>query len=74
MDRWAGRTIPTPRLGADELGYFLVQHITNAMLFVNPITNTIPINPIEQMRLVVASGWNDSNQPVSTPNLETNQP
>ncbi len=65
---------PYTEAWGSQLGYFLAQHITNTMLFVNPITNTVPINPIEQMRLVVASGWNDSNQPVSTPNLETNKP
>jgi hypothetical protein len=44
------------------------------MLFVNPITNTVPINLMERMTLVVASGWKDSSQPVSTPNSKTNKP
>jgi hypothetical protein len=57
-----------------ELGYFLMQHITNATLFVNPFTNAIPINPMERMTLVVASGWKDSSQPVSNSNSETNKP
>jgi len=43
-----------------ELGYFLVQHITNATVFVNPFTNAIPINPMERMMLVVASGWQEA--------------
>jgi hypothetical protein len=51
-----------------------MQHITNATLFVNPFTNAIPINPMERMTLVVASGWKDSSQPVSNSNSETNKP
>ena len=65
---------PYTEAWGNELGYFLAQHITNAMLFVNPITNTVPINLMERMKLVVASGWKDSSQPVSTPNSETNKP
>ena len=44
-----------------ELGYLLVQHITNATLLVDPFTNAIPINPMERMTLVVASGWQVSS-------------
>ena len=48
--------------------------MTNAVLFDNPLTNAIPINPSERMKLVVVSGWEDSNQTVSPPDSETNQP
>jgi hypothetical protein len=65
---------PYTEAWGDEFVYFLAQHITNSMLFVNPITNTVPINLMERMTLVVASGWKDSSQPVSTPNSKTNKP
>jgi hypothetical protein len=48
---------PYTEAWGNEFGYFLVQHITNATLVVNPVTNAIPINPMERMTLVVASGW-----------------
>lgn len=48
--------------------------MTNAVLYVNPLTNAIPINPNETMKLVVVSGWKDSSQPGPAPNSETNQP
>jgi hypothetical protein len=57
----------------DEFLYFLAHHITNFMLFANPITNTIPINPMERMTLMVASGWKGSNPPSFTPDSETNK-
>ena len=57
-----------------QLGYLLNHHVTNAILLVNPKTNSPPINLLEKMVLVVTSGWKDSNQPVSTPNSETNNP
>ena len=65
---------PYTEAWGDELGYFLLQHMTNAVLFDNPLTNAIPINPSERMKLVVVSGWEDSNQTVSPPDSETNQP
>ena len=40
-----------------EVGYFLMEHITNSTLILNPDTNTVPINPMEKITLVVASGW-----------------
>ncbi len=43
-----------------EAGYFLVQHITNATLVIDPATNAVPINPNERITLVVASGWRNS--------------
>jgi len=56
-----------------ELGYFLVQHITNATLFVNLSTNAIPINPMERMTLVVASGWQVSRPTNSAPTINLPQ-
>ena len=52
---------PYTEAWGDELGYFLVQHMTNAVLYVNPLTNAIPINPNETMKLVVVSGWRVSS-------------
>lgn len=57
-----------------EFRQLLEHHVTNAIMVVDPMTNSIPINPMERMTLVVASGWKDSSQPVSTPNSETNKP
>lgn len=57
-----------------EFRHLLEHHVTNAIMVVDPMTNSIPINPMERMTLVVASGWKDSSQPVSTPNSETNKP
>ena len=57
---------PYTEAWGNELGYFLVQHITNATLFVNPFTNAIPISPMERMTLVVASGWQVSS-PTNSP-------
>jgi hypothetical protein len=49
-----------------EFRYLLAHHVTNATMVVDPMTNSIPINPMERMTLIVASGWK-----VSTP---TNSP
>jgi hypothetical protein len=57
-----------------EFRRLLADHVTNATVVVDPVTNSIPINPMERMTLVVAGGWKDSNQPVSTSNSETNKP
>ena len=57
---------PYTEAWGDELGYFLIQHVTNATLVVNPLTNAIPINPEESVKLVVTSGWQDSH-PTNAP-------
>ena len=57
---------PYTEAWGNEFGYFLMQHITNATLFVNPFTNAIPINPMERMPLVVVSGWRISG-PTNSP-------
>jgi hypothetical protein len=49
-----------------EFRYLLEHHVTNATMVVDPVTNSIPINPAERMKLIVTSGWK-----VSTP---TNSP
>ncbi len=43
-----------------EFRYLLKLHVTNATLVVDPATNSIPINPMERMTLIVTSGWKDS--------------
>jgi len=45
-----------------ELRRFLEQHVTNAVLVVDPATNAPPINPEEQMKLIVTSGWKTFTQ------------
>jgi hypothetical protein len=40
-----------------EFGYFINQHIINTAQIVDHSTNAVPINPMEKMALVVASGW-----------------
>ena len=55
---WSDR--PYIEAWGNKFGYFLEQHITNAVLFVDPSTNAIPINPLERMKLVVVRGWEDS--------------
>jgi hypothetical protein len=48
---------PYTEAWGNEAGYFLIQHITNATLVIDPATNAVPINPDERVTLVVASGW-----------------
>ncbi len=48
---------PYTEAWGNEAGYFLMQHITNATLVIDPTTNAVPINPNERITLVVASGW-----------------
>jgi hypothetical protein len=48
---------PYTEAWGNEAGYFLMQHITNATLIIDPATNAVPINPDERVTLVVASGW-----------------
>jgi hypothetical protein len=57
-----------------ELGYLLEHHATNATMMVDPSTNSISINPMEKMMLIITSGWRDSDRPVSIPKTETNKP
>jgi hypothetical protein len=40
-----------------ELRQLLEQHVTNALLVIDPMTNAIPVNPAERMKLIVTSGW-----------------
>jgi hypothetical protein len=40
-----------------ELRQLLEEHVTNALLVIDPMTNVIPINPAERMKLIVTSGW-----------------
>lgn len=40
-----------------ELRYLLDQHVTNALMVVDPATNSIPVNPLERMTLIVTRGW-----------------
>jgi hypothetical protein len=49
-----------------ELRYLLEHHVTNATRVVDPMTNSIPINPAERMTLIVTSGWKVSN-PTNSP-------
>jgi hypothetical protein len=48
---------PYSEAWANELGYFLVHHATNTAWVVDLSTNSIPINPMEKMTLMVTSGW-----------------
>jgi hypothetical protein len=57
---------PYTEAWGDEVGYFLVQHITNATRVIDPGTNAVPINPNERITLVVASGWRSST-PTNSP-------
>jgi len=52
MDAWSTR-----------LGYFLVCHTTNAVTLVNPRTNSV--SPLENLPLVITSGWRSPIQPDS---------
>ena len=63
---------PYTEAWGNELGYLLEQHITNAVLVVDPLTNAIPINPVERMKLVVVSGWQVAS-PAKSP-IETKPP
>jgi hypothetical protein len=45
-----------------QLGYFLQQHATNTTRLVTASSNAVPINPLEKMDLIVASGW-QTNSP-----------
>jgi hypothetical protein len=45
-----------------EFRYLLEHHVTNATLVIDPMTNSIPVNPAERMKLIVTSGWK-----ISTP-------
>jgi hypothetical protein len=49
-----------------ELRALLEQHVTNAALVIDPMTNAIPINPAERMKLIVTSGWRIS-APTNSP-------
>jgi hypothetical protein len=40
-----------------EFRHLLEQHVTNAVLVIDPMTNSIPVNPAERMKLIVTSGW-----------------
>ena len=40
-----------------EFRYLLAQHVTNALMVVDPATNSIPVNPMERMTLIVTRGW-----------------
>jgi hypothetical protein len=53
---------PYTEAWGNEAGYFLMQHITNATLVIDPATNAIPINHNERVTLVVARGWQESNR------------
>jgi hypothetical protein len=44
-----------------EFRYLLKHHVTNATMVIDPMTNSIPINPAERMALIVTSGWKVSN-------------
>lgn len=41
-----------------QLGWFLQNHAAKVTLYVTNPTNSIPINPLENMRLTAFSGWN----------------
>ena len=47
VDTWGGR-----------LGHLLINHITNATALIDPAT--MAVNPMENMGVVVVSGWRDS--------------
>jgi hypothetical protein len=40
-----------------EFRQLLESHVTNATLVIDPVTNSITINPAERMKLIVTSGW-----------------
>jgi hypothetical protein len=55
---WADR--PYSDAWSAKLRYFLNQHITNAVMLIDPATN--PVSPMENMPLTVATGWRSTVQ------------